>query len=156
MSAFEPRVVNTDDEDVTVWDFANGDNHIRRLLGSDHTAGRLSFFESVLAPGFVVKAHVHRDEDEYWYMLDPGIEVQLGTHRRPIAPGSIVAIPAGTIHEVANIGTEKARSLFFTMPGGLEDFFTGLADLARAKAPPEQFAALFERTGTSFPRPPHS
>lgn len=152
MSAFEPRVVNTNDPDATAWDFFNGDNHVKKLLGADQTAGRLSFFESVLAPGFVVSAHVHRDEDEYWYMLDSGIEVRLGDRRIPVAAGSIVSIPAGTLHEVTNAGSSKVRSIFFTMPGGLEEFFAGLDELARRGAGPLEFGALFERTGTSFPQ----
>ena len=152
MNAFEPRVVHTNDPDVTVWDFANGDNHARRLLGADQTAGRVSFFESVLAPGFVVNAHIHRDEDEYWYMLDSGIEVRLGDRRIPVAGGTVVAIPAGTLHEVTNSSASKVRSIFFTSPGGLEHFFTGLDDFARRGASPAEFAQLFERTGTTFPQ----
>lgn len=151
MSSFEPRVVNSADPDVTVFDFFDGDNHIRRLLGADQTAGRFSFFESVLAPGVVVSAHVHREEDEYWYMLDSGIEVLLGERRIPIASGTVVAIPAGTLHEVKNASNASVRSLFFTMPGGLEHFFAGMDRLLRSGGGPQEFAELFSRTGTSFP-----
>ncbi len=152
MSAFEPLVVHTNDPEVTVWDFANGDNHARKLLGADQTSGRVSFFESVLAPGFVVSAHIHRDEDEYWYMLDSGIEVRLNDRKIPIACGTVVAIPAGTIHELTNASHAKVRSIIFTNPGGLELFFAGLADLLKSGAQPSDFAALFERTGTTFPK----
>lgn len=109
-------------------------------------------FESVLAPGFVVGAHIHRDEDEYWYMLDGGLEVRLDERQIPIAPGTIVAIPAGILHQITNAGSSKVRSIVFTMPGGLEHFFAGLDELVRRGAGPEEFTALFERTGTTFPQ----
>ncbi len=152
MSAFEPRVVSSDDPGVTVWDFMDGENHVRQLMGADQTAGRLSFFESVLAPGVVITAHIHREVDEYWYMLDGGIEVLLGGRQIPVAAGSIVAIPAGTLHELRNAADTSVRSIFFAIPGGLEDFFAGTSDLLASGAKPADFAALFERTGTVFPR----
>ncbi|MGE0599229.1 MAG: cupin domain-containing protein [Dehalococcoidia bacterium] len=151
MSDYVPRVVNTNDSNVTAWDFANGDNHIRQLLGADQTAGRISFFESILKPGFVVGAHSHRAEDEYWYMLDSGLQVRLDDQVIPIAAGTIVAIPAGTLHEVSNVGQESVRSIFFATPGGLENFFGGLAEIGRTGGGPSDVAALFERTGTLFP-----
>ncbi len=85
-------------------------------------------------------------------MLDSGIEVRLNDRKIPIAGGTVVAIPAGTIHEVTNASNAKARSIIFTNPGGLELFFAGLNDLVQSGAQRCEFADLFERTGTKFPQ----
>ncbi len=153
MSAFAPVIVHSDDGSVVVWDFAEGRNHIRLLLGADETAGRLSFFESVLARGQSVSAHTHANEDEYWYFVDDGMEVALDGTPVAARANTLVAIPAGTLHAVRNPTSAPIRSVFFTTPGGLEAFFAGLAELVAAGGgTAEERARLFESTGTSFPR----
>lgn len=153
MSAFEPIVVFSGSESARSWEFENGANLVRCLLAADQTAGRLSFFESVLAPGTRVLAHTHREEDEYWYMLDDGIRVRMGDSLIEISAGTVVAIPAGTLHEVTNASDAPVRSVIFTTPGGLEHFFAGLDGLLRSSdSKPGDFAELFASTGTSFPR----
>ncbi len=153
MSAFSPLIVHAGDRGVVVWDFAEGRNHIRRLLGAEQTAGRLSFFESRLAPRTAVAAHTHANEDEYWYFLADGMEVSLGAEVVVARAHTLVAIPAGTEHAVRNAGDTDAGSVFFTTPGGLENFFAGLAELVAAGGgTPEERARFFESTGTTFPR----
>ena len=150
MTAFEPIVVNSGDQSVVVWDFADGGNHIRCLLGAKETAGRLSFFEHRLAPDQAIAAHVHEDQDEFWYFLDDGMVVSLGGQTITTRACSLVAIPAGTVHEVRNGGQEPVKSIFFTTPGGLEQFFAAVAALvASGTARPEDFARAFSESGTS-------
>lgn len=149
MSAHEPWVVQSDQERVAVWDLDEGANHIRCLAGSADTGGQLAFFENRLAPGAVVPPHIHEKDDEYWYMLDAGLEVQLGSEAVAIEANSLVGIPAGTEHAVSNVGDRPVRALFFTMPGGLEEFFEGISRLlASPESEPGDFARLFESTGT--------
>ena len=151
MSAFAPVIVGSDDQSVAVWDFVEGQNHIRCLLGAAQTAGRLSFFEHRLAPNQTITAHVHKDVDEFWYFLDDGMVVRLDDRLIETKARTLVAIPAGTLHEVRNGGTSVIQSVFFTTPGGLEHFFAGMAALIATSDPrPEDFARLFEESGTSL------
>ena len=152
MSAYPPVIVHSAQPSLRAWSFSTGANQVRCLLESSQTAGKLSFFESVLSPGVIVTAHVHDSEDEYWYMLDAGLEVRLGSEKARIEPSTVVAIPAGTLHELVNTGDTEVRSLFFTTPGGLEDFFAGIDGLNRSsESTSADFARLFESTGTRFP-----
>jgi mannose-6-phosphate isomerase-like protein (cupin superfamily) len=151
MSAFEPVIVQSDQERVTVWEFDEGRNHIRCLLSAADTAGRLAFFENRLSPGAVVPAHIHHNEDEYWYMIDDGLDVQIDSERIAIKANTIIAIPAGTEHAVFNTSDTNVRAIFFTTPGGLEEFFEGLNKLlASPESKPEDFAQLNQATGITF------
>jgi mannose-6-phosphate isomerase-like protein (cupin superfamily) len=151
MSAFEPMIVQSDEERVAVWEFGEGRNHIRCLISAADTSGRLAFFENRLSPGAAIPVHIHHHEDEYWYIIDDGLEVQLGAEMVAIKANTLIAIPAGTEHAVFNTGDTQVRAVFFTTPGGLEAFFEGLSKLLESpEAKPADFANLFERTGTTF------
>jgi mannose-6-phosphate isomerase-like protein (cupin superfamily) len=151
MSAFEPIIVQSDEERVTVWEFDEGRNHIRCLISAADTAGRLAFFENRLSPGAAIPVHVHYHEDEYWYIIDDGLEIQLRGEMVAIRANTLIAIPAGTEHAVSNKGDTQVRAVFFTTPGGLEAFFEGLSKLLESpESKPADFAKLFETTGTTF------
>ena len=151
MSAFEPMIVQSDDERVTVWEFGEGRNHIRCLISAADTAGRLAFFENRLSPGATIPGHIHHHEDEYWYIMDNGLDIQLGAEMIAVKANTLIAIPAGTEHAVFNTGDAQVRAVFFTTPGGLEAFFEGLSKLLDSpESKPEDFTKLFEATGTTF------
>jgi mannose-6-phosphate isomerase-like protein (cupin superfamily) len=151
MSAFEPMIAHSDEARVTVWEFGEGRNHIRCLISAADTAGRLAFFENRLSPGATIPAHIHHHEDEYWYVIDDGLEVRLGAEMVVVKANTLIAIPAGTEHAVFNKGNAQVRAVFFTTPGGLEAFFEGLSKLLGSpESRPEDFAKLSETTGTTF------
>jgi mannose-6-phosphate isomerase-like protein (cupin superfamily) len=151
MSAFAPVIVTSGQDRVAVWEFDEGRNHIRCLLAAADTAGRLAFFENRLSPGAIVPAHIHHNEDEYWYFPEGGLRVQLGDKTVDVDANTLVAIPAGTEHAISNIGNAPVLALFFTTPGGLEEFFDGLSRLmASSESSPDQFAQLFEAKGITF------
>ena len=150
MSAFEPIVVQSDDRVVKVWEFGE-ENHIRCLASAADTAGRLSFFENRLFPGAAIPLHIHHHEDEYWYIIDDGLELRLGDQMITVRARTLIAIPAGTEHAVFNTGDAQARAVFFTTPGGLEAFFEGASNLLGSSgSTPADFTELCEATGTTI------
>jgi len=150
MSAFEPKAVQSDEEKVTVWEFGK-ENHIRCLIRAEDTSGRLAFFENRLSPGAKIPVHTHHREDEYWYIMDDGLEVQLGPERLIVKANTLIAIPAGTEHAVFHTGHALVRAVFFTTPGGLETFFQGLSKLLQSpESTPADFTKLYDATGTTF------
>jgi mannose-6-phosphate isomerase-like protein (cupin superfamily) len=151
MSAFEPVVVQSEQDRVTVWEFDVGRNHVRCLLSAADTAGRLAFFENQLKPGATVPAHIHHNEDEYWYMLNDGLDVQIGDKTVAVAANSVIAIPSGVEHAVFNTSGSEVRALFFTTPAGLEEFFEGLSRLlASPDSNHEAIAGLMKEKGITF------
>src|SRR5918998_1119939 len=86
--------------------------------------------------------HTHRHEDEYSYVLEGRIGVQLGDEVLEAGPGELVFKPRGVPHAFWNAGDEPARLLELISPAGFENYFRDLAPLLAA--PERDEAALGE------------
>ena len=68
--------------------------------------------------------HIHKNEEEAFYVLEGEIKVLLGERTFNAKAGSFVLIPRGTVHTVARAGQEPAKMLAIFSPGGFEAFFS--------------------------------
>ncbi len=59
--------------------------------------------------------HTHRHEDEYTYVLEGEIGVQVGDEVRVARPGDLVFKPRGVPHAFWNAGDVPARALEMDM-----------------------------------------
>ena len=66
--------------------------------------------------------HVHRAEEETFYVLDGTLEFISGDARRTGGPGSYVFLPRDIPHGFRVIGTSPARLLILTTPAGFDGF----------------------------------
>jgi quercetin dioxygenase-like cupin family protein len=66
--------------------------------------------------------HVHRAEDESFYVLDGLLEFISGERRFTRGPGGYVFLPRDIPHGFRVVGTAPARFLVLTTPGGFEGF----------------------------------
>ena len=73
--------------------------------------------------------HTHRHEDEYTYVLEGEIGVQVGDEFRIARPGDLVFKPRGVPHAFWNAGDVPARALEIISPAGFERYFAELAPL---------------------------
>ena len=120
------------------------------LLASSASGGRLSLVEHPLAPRALGSPmHTHSREDEYSYILDGQIGVQVGDEVIVAGPGDVIAKPSGIPHAFWNAGDEPARVLEIITPGGFEDYFASLGEFLTAGGPPDPAArhALTQRFG---------
>ena len=60
-------------------------------------------------PGGVLSLQLHERRDEFWVVLDAGLELVAGDRVWRPAPGEEVFIPRRTPHRVRNIGAAPAR-----------------------------------------------
>jgi len=60
-------------------------------------------------PGGVLSLQYHHDRDEFWVILDDGLEMTLGDKVWRPAPGAEIWIPRGTHHRVRGVGHRTAR-----------------------------------------------
>ncbi len=124
-----------------------------------------SAFEAEVAPGFDVGAHLHRQAEEVFYVLDGELDLlafqpvstaggdwrtwrsETGATVFRGGPGSFMFVPAGCPHAFSNPGAETARMLFLVSPAGHETYLQELTDLLSASGPPDQaeIAALRAR-----------
>ena len=87
-------------------------------------------FETVDPPGTFVPLHIHPHQDEFIYVLEGMMDLQLGDKKLQAQPGDLVRMPRGLPHAYANNQMTAARALFWVTPGGrLRELFDRLHDL---------------------------
>jgi quercetin dioxygenase-like cupin family protein len=130
---------------------------------SEQTSGRLSAVEFVCPKGFASPLHVHRNDDELFYVLSGEVRFQLGEKVVEGTAGSFVYGPQGVGHSF-RIDSPEARLLLVFGPGaGTEGLFREGGKPARTVAIPpadETFTdiptlmAIAQRHGQDFVGPP--
>lgn len=87
-------------------------------------------FETFDPPGTFVPLHIHPKQDEFIYVLDGMLDLQLGDARTQARVGDLVRMPRGIPHAYYNNADVAARALFWVSPAGqLKALFDALHDL---------------------------
>jgi mannose-6-phosphate isomerase-like protein (cupin superfamily) len=92
--------------------------------------------------------HRHANEDEYSYVLEGRVGVQLGDEVLEAGPGDLIFKPRGQWHAFWNRGDEPARLLEIISPAGFDRYFAEIAPLL----PPNREEPHFERLGEVMAR----
>ena len=96
-----------------------------------------SMFEWTIPARFSTGLHVHRVQEETFYVIDGECEWRMGDEAIHATPGTFVFIPPGTPHDIANVTDWPARVLMTVSPPGHEHYFEALAKLASNGARPD-------------------
>lgn len=123
--------------------------HPMAFLVTGEATRHTSMFEWTMPPGFSTGLHVHRVQEETFYVLEGECEWQVGDQRIRALPGTYLFLPPGVPHNIANATSQPARVLMTVSPPGHEHYFEELADtVARGAAAPEKIADLRARYDT--------
>jgi quercetin dioxygenase-like cupin family protein len=122
---------------------------VRFMIGTDESGGGFSLVEHPIDPrSLAAPLHRHANEDEYSYVLEGRVGVQLGDEVLEAGPGDLVLKPRGQWHAFWNPGDEPARLLEIISPGGFDRYFAEIAPLL----PPNREEPDFERLGEVMAR----
>ena len=88
----------------------------------DATGGSYALLEVTII-GDGPPQHIHKTEEEAFYVLEGEVNVLVGERTIHGTPGSFVLIPRGTIHTFFKAGSEPAKLLAIFSPPGFEQFF---------------------------------
>ena len=117
---------------------------------SEASGGAFSLFEE-LPPLADTPLHVHRDEDELFYVLEGEHVFRVGDEEHLLGPGGFVLAPRGIPHSQRRVVPGHGRELVLATPGGLEGFFRELAaSEASGTLGPDAYAAASERFGITW------
>ena len=105
---------------------------------AEQTGGAFVLLEERLPRGAEPPPHVHRREDEAFFLLDGSLTVRVGDEEFSARPGSLVFCPRDVPH-LLTVESDEARMLVLCTPGGLERMFVELGRPApeRTLPPPE-------------------
>jgi quercetin dioxygenase-like cupin family protein len=115
------------------------------------TGEGFSLVEHPIAPRtLAAPMHVHQHEDEYSYVLEGEVGVQVGDEVRYARVGELVSKPRGIWHAFWNRADEPARLLEIISPAGFERYFAELTGLIQTGPDRERIAALQARYGLTM------
>ena len=102
------------------------------LATGEATGGHYSLFHVFIPAGPPGPLpHVHRNADEFFFVLESRVEILLQDDWRPLRPGQFLHVPRGTVHTFRNVTTDAARMLSGFVPSGFERFFRDFGHSAR-------------------------
>ena len=99
---------------------------------STDTDGAYTLIEVIDEPQAGPPLHLHRREDESFYILEGTFAFQIGDRALTATAGWFMTAPKGVPHSYKNIGTTPARMLALFVPAGMENFFEDLSKLTAA------------------------
>ena len=112
-----------------------------------------SMVEHPIAPrALAAPMHTHTREDEYSYVLEGEVGVQIGDEVRVAQPGELVFKPRGVPHAFWNAGDTEARVLEIISPAPFAKYFEELEPLMTGPEGPDfpAIAALQARYGMTM------
>ena len=92
------------------------------LAASEDTGRRFGLLEMAVPKGREPSRHLHRQDDEGFYVLEGRLTFYVGEEVYEAGPGAFVFLPRGVPHSYV-FETDEVRMLGIVAPGGLEGHF---------------------------------
>jgi mannose-6-phosphate isomerase-like protein (cupin superfamily) len=106
---------------------------------SEQSGGAFGLIDNLMPAGFASPYHMHRNEDESFYVVDGDMTFYVGEERVKGGVGAFVYGPRGVPHGFEVEGTAPARILLQNYPAGFEGFPMEVGELAKELTiPPAQ------------------
>ena len=106
------------------------------LVDGADTGGRYCVMEQLMPQGSGPTPHVHPSGDEYFYVLDGAMRMEIGGEVVETSTGGSVWIPRGTVHAF-KVTSSTCRVINTFAPAGMEQVIKALAQPAeRRELPP--------------------
>jgi quercetin dioxygenase-like cupin family protein len=113
-----------------------------RFMIDAQTGGGFSMVEHPIAPrSLAAPLHTHTNEDEYSYVLEGEVGVQIGDEVAVAKAGDLVFKPRGVQHAFWNAGDAPARVLEIISPAPFVNYFEELGPLMGGPTGPD-FAGI--------------
>lgn len=93
-------------------------------------------------PRWIAPLHLHRNDDEAWYVLEGALCVRVGKDVTEASAGAAVFVPRGTAHTYWNPGPGRVRYLLLMSP----NIYSLIQDIhAMSDRSPARLKAVFEK-----------
>jgi quercetin dioxygenase-like cupin family protein len=100
---------------------------IKCLVSAEETAGKVSVFEEIVAPGYGPPLHTHENQLEVFHVISGHIQFDVDGKRLDVYSGGTATIQPGVPHAFINKSKDESPIHFELLPSGnSEDFFQKL------------------------------
>lgn len=136
----------------------------RLLATGEQTGGAYALCEARVLPGGGPPPHVHRREDESFFILEGEITFTLDGRKIVARAGTFLQSPRNLPHAFKNESSAPARMLILTTPAGFEKFLAEFAQpVPSFDSPPlpvtgadiQKLLAVAPKYGIEILPPPH-
>jgi quercetin dioxygenase-like cupin family protein len=126
----------------------------RFLVTGAESGGAYFAMEAIVAPGGGPPPHLHRHEDETFYVVEGECRILLADETVTARAGDFVSVPRGTVHRFHNHGAEPMRMILTFTPAGIEGFFAETLEpaLGEGRDVPDDVDAVAARYAAAAPR----
>lgn len=131
---------------------APGYSDILFKTSSHETPSLFAIEHGRIQPGWGPPLHLHPTQEEWFYVIDGEVLIQVGDRRVHLKPGDSALGPRMVPHAFTAVGPKAARMVIvFTPAGQMEQFFRDTASVG-----PQQAAAVYSHYGMNRLGPPIS
>ena len=125
-------------------------------ISSRETDRLFTVFEATTEPLQGPPLHLHREQDESWYIIDGEFRFEVDGQEILARTGDTVFARRGTRHTFQNIGTKPGRMLTTVVPGGLDLFFEDIEATSPRGAVPDiaKLLPIFDKHSQELLGPP--
>lgn len=131
-----------------------GHHDIFVKLANCDTNGAVAIFQHPVPPMAGPPLHRHSREDEWFYVLDGEITVEVDGERMVLPAGGSAFVPRSTAHSFKNFGNTQAQILVMVTPGSFQHFFEKLSSLGSPD--PTRLEQIAKEYGIEILGPPLS
>ena len=128
------------------------------LATGDDTNGAYALIHALVPPGGGPPPHIHRREDEAFYILEGELSLQVDGQSISGTTGAWITLPKGTLHAFKNTGSSPAKMLILVNPSGLERYFAEVGHATQEEsvtpAAIEKLLAVAPKYGLEVHLPP--
>ncbi|MDA2913633.1 cupin domain-containing protein [Acidobacteriia bacterium AH_259_A11_L15] len=124
------------------------------LITGEQSGGAFFAMEALVPPGGGPPPHIHRREDETFYILEGECSIRVGDKMLLAFSSDFICIPRGTVHSFKNEGTRTMRMILTFVPAGIEKYFEEVFEPVqdRSARPPPTTKELIDRLLAAAPR----
>jgi mannose-6-phosphate isomerase-like protein (cupin superfamily) len=98
------------------------------IATGEDTEGRYTLAEFYVPPQAGAPPHIHRRENEWFYITDGELSFKMDNQIINATPGTLIYGPKDHAHTFMNEGTDPAKMLNVWLPSGIEEFFREIGD----------------------------
>lgn len=107
-----------------------------------NTEGRFTVIEATNPPDSGPPSHVHRNEDEAFFILEGEYSFHFGSEVVHATTGDFVLLPRGLAHRY-RVGASGGRVLMIFAPAGIDAYFEELASVLGDEAAEDRVATKY-------------
>jgi mannose-6-phosphate isomerase-like protein (cupin superfamily) len=110
-----------------------GDLYTFLATGED-TNGAYALIHALVPPGGGPPPHIHRREDEAFFVLEGELSCQIDGQSLTATTGAWVTLPKGSLHAFKSTGPTPVKMLILVNPSGLERYFSEIGHATKEES----------------------